>query len=636
MAGSKCTCPNCHVIFDADPQAGTITCPFCQAALPDETSSTCVQAEPPTTGRTLVPLMLAALLAGGLGLYFFQVSTRENAPAEAGQSTRSSESLADPVQSQNAAAGEQSVPLARPIFGAESANLTDLPVPDLAALSQLPPRTTPPGTLVRKSASSDLGERVNRAIDRGVAYLRQHGQTLALPCPYEGLLGLTLLECGVPRTDPLVQRIAESLRQQESRMEQTYILSTTIFFLDRLGEFQDALRIQTLAERLIAGQCEDGSWSYRCPGGAAFAALRNPAGLTQSPPAHWRHQGFLLQRPHFRNSAALAHWQNQQAHLKHPHRLHFHLRGDHSNTQFATLALWIAQRHGVSAATALSRVEEHFREIQEGSGSWRYLSTTGGNRDSNTCAGLLALAVGHGLGVGSGRHAHLQNQPSADEAITRALDFLGQKIAAARTDDYPGLDGRDDLYTLWSLERVAVIYNLQKIGPREWYPWAAQVLVNTQLANGSWRRSLETEVGTCFALLVLRRSNLALDLTRTLRGRIRVPGQQPVVLPKLTVQPKQARPALPKALAPGQPKTLPRPLQSGQPSGPALPSILASGQKTGVPLPVPLEKTPGPLQTIPLRNTARPSAGSNGTATPAPTGPAVNGSQSGGPMTPQG
>ncbi len=63
-------------------------------------------------------------------------------------------------------------------------------------------------------------EAVNRAIEQGVDYLK-HSQRKngtwakaksAHPIGYAALPGLTLLECGVPPTDPLIQRTAGFLR----------------------------------------------------------------------------------------------------------------------------------------------------------------------------------------------------------------------------------------------------------------------------------------------------------------------------------------------------------------------------------------------------------------------------------------
>src|SRR5262249_38054511 len=74
------------------------------------------------------------------------------------------------------------------------------------------------------------------------------------------------------------------------------------------------------------------------------------------------------------------------------------------------------------------------------------------------------------------------------------------------------IDAWSRLYFLWSLERVAATYGLETIGGQEWYPWTAGLLVRIQQGDGSWSDAGPGPVPTCFALLILRRSNLTPDL----------------------------------------------------------------------------------------------------------------------------
>ncbi len=116
-------------------------------------------------------------------------------------------------------------------------------------------------------------EWVNNAIDRGVRYLKKNQQksgTWAKPntghrVGYAVLPALTLLECGVPPSDPLIQRAAEYVRTRQGRLNETYELALSILFLDRLGDPRDKQIIQTFALRLVAGQSATGGWGYRCP-----------------------------------------------------------------------------------------------------------------------------------------------------------------------------------------------------------------------------------------------------------------------------------------------------------------------------------------------------------------------------------
>ncbi len=116
-------------------------------------------------------------------------------------------------------------------------------------------------------------EAVNTAVDQGVNYLKRTqlksgtwakigvGHRIG----YAVLPGLTLLECGLPPSDPLIQRAAGYLRARAAKLDTTYELSLGILFLDRLGEEKDKKIIQTFALRLIAGQSPTGGWGYKCP-----------------------------------------------------------------------------------------------------------------------------------------------------------------------------------------------------------------------------------------------------------------------------------------------------------------------------------------------------------------------------------
>src|SRR5207302_1153787 len=75
-----------------------------------------------------------------------------------------------------------------------------------------------------------------------------------------------------------------------------------------------------------------------------------------------------------------------------------------------------------------------------------------------------------------------------------------------------------DLYFLWSVERVAVVYDLRTIGGQDWYAWGVSVLLAHQAGDGSWKDAFPGPIDTCFALLFLKRVNVAQDLTKVLQG----------------------------------------------------------------------------------------------------------------------
>lgn len=161
-----------------------------------------------------------------------------------------------------------------------------------------------------------------------------------------------------------------------------------------------------------------------------------------------------------------------------------------------------------------------------------------------TCVGLLALAIGCELkGASStesllGKPNSVPQDPSAGgskpalQAKTTS-SVKNKRILKGLANLYHGVGfptGQmnervplKDYYFLWSLERVAMLYNLPTLADKEWYRWGAEILITNQEPSGcypSWRypktsRNDET-VNTAFALLFLKYSHPMKDLTPNL------------------------------------------------------------------------------------------------------------------------
>jgi hypothetical protein len=192
---------------------------------------------------------------------------------------------------------------------------------------------------------------------------------------------------------------------------------------------------------------------------------------------------------------------------------------DNSNTQFAILALWVAQRYDVPARRTLQLVVRRFETSQNLDGSWSYLYALGGQGDgrpSMTCVGLLGLAVGHGLAQPA--RAPAGPKPAADPRVVNGLAALSRSVGEPNGNwRYQPME---NLYFLWSVERVGVLYDLPTIGDKDWYRWGAEILIANQdkrghWANGGYHKASPT-IDTCFALLFLKRANLVSDLTSRL------------------------------------------------------------------------------------------------------------------------
>jgi hypothetical protein len=198
-------------------------------------------------------------------------------------------------------------------------------------------------------------------------------------------------------------------------------------------------------------------------------------------------------------------------------------RTDNSNTQFALLAIWVAQRHDVPMQRTLDLLARRYEKSQNGDGSWDYLFYYGGcpadlvdrkfgsHRPQMTCVGLMGLALGHGL-----RPAGAGKVPPAPQIVNgfAALSaYIGQPTGAY-------LPGPQNLYFLWSVERVAMLYDLPTVGGKDWYRWGAEILVANQQPLGNWDKGgyigTSRPLDTSLALLFLKRANLVKDLTARL------------------------------------------------------------------------------------------------------------------------
>jgi hypothetical protein len=386
---------------------------------------------------------------------------------------------------------------------------------DLAATPAPPasPEASPSASLTI-TMTPEQRAAVNGAVLRGVRFLKATQMANGVwpggsPHGYAALPALTLLECGVPPSDPCVQKAAAFLRANTAHLGATYELSLAILFLDRLGERRDEDLIRTLAVRLVAGQTATGGWGYGCPvlSPAAHKQLLVRLQDNEAKPEGrlGKLTGSLL--PEVVNLPIV---QDLGA-LKPESFRHFH--GDNSNTQFGILALWVARRHEVPLERTAFLVVQRYRNSQTPEGVYQY---NPGQLISpaTTCAGLLGLAIGQGVALEKGGTTV---RPEDDANVKKALASLGPSVGQP-TGAKPGQPiPMANLYFLWSLERVAVLYDLKAIEGKDWYGWAREVLLANQQPRGNWQGGgypgSTPTIDTCFALLTLLQANLARDLT---------------------------------------------------------------------------------------------------------------------------
>ena len=379
---------------------------------------------------------------------------------------------------------------------------------------QVPP--TPPSD-PEPPAVSENEKDINLAIHHGTVYLKSRlldEKAPALETGTAALMGLAVVEGDTSLNVAVVKRVLGILHKNKDGLTGSYSIATSLFFLNRLNEIStphrsgaleeaDKQLIRTLALRLIAGQTPSGRWSYVCP----RISEKDEVELLRR----------LREGQYQPTGGVIGHTGNLT---------------DNSITQFAMLSLWGAT-NSVPVRAPLFKAAVQFHNTQMADGGWSYVPEHQNNDlgDSNTCAGLLGLAIEKALRDGKGFASDPAPlpKPRFDEIRQKGFNRLGGAIGW--TLKHPPRGGNPtyhgklfraaaygDIYFLWCVERVAVIHEAQLIGGKDWYQWGSQVLLEAQnKENGSWADKYDPVIDTSFAILFLRRANLAKDLTIRLR-----------------------------------------------------------------------------------------------------------------------
>ena len=393
-----------------------------------------------------------------------------------------------------------------------------------------------------KPLTKEEQAKIDQAIDKAVAKLKRFqtrrgdwptGQwRTTYPVGQCALPAYALLEAGVQGDDPVVQKAAAFIRPKLRRLEKTYELSLAVLFLARLGDSKDKKLIQTLALRLIAGQHRTGGWNYRCPTLSAeneTALLKLLEELEKQMTTRGKSRTEAvkdLDIPRALNPLTIFQdprllWIEPPPESTGSTQMLFQGLTDNSNTQFAMLALWVARRHGVPLEPTFRLMVERFVRSQQADGWWPYGSGQKLVSRSMICVGLMGLAIGRGLRLPMPG----KNKPGEEDLrILKGLVALYQEVGIPRRQMKRTVP-LQDYYFLWSVERVAMLYDLPTLGDKEWYRWGAESLVTNQEPGGEWlkRATLGPKdfvivnygpvLNTAFALLFLKHSHPMKELT---------------------------------------------------------------------------------------------------------------------------
>ena len=342
--------------------------------------------------------------------------------------------------------------------------------------------------------------RVNKAIERGKDWLlrvqagdgsfRTFRNHRGYPMGNTALAVLTLLKCGVPASNPAIEKAFAWLRRLP--MRRVYSVSVLLMALDaKYAAARDPFAVEETdryGQRTGKDPCsekitpEDLAWMKE---GVAYLTER------QNADGVWRYD-----------------------------------EGDFdlSNTQFALLGLHAASRCGTKVKQAVwldalrfllayqekegeavmykanevrgrYRFEWTERALARG---FRYTPEWERPTGSMSTAGLASLIICQSR-LWRARGFGGQLRADTRRGIRDAMAWLQQHFTV---DHNPGGHQHWHFYYLYGLERAGILGRFRFLGTRDWYREGAELLLGAQHPGGNWHGGADT----CFALLFLKRA----------------------------------------------------------------------------------------------------------------------------------
>lgn len=401
-----------------------------------------------------------------------------------------------------------------------------------------------------KEKKSVEQEAIDKAIDKGIAFLKQKVMdpkwdqpfnrpanwppNVPTPPPpnrqsYELVLW-TFLHAGVAEKDPAFQKLLKPC--VEEPLWNTYNVGLLAMILQGIDGAKYQKVIASCAQFFADTQCANGQWSY----GGNYKP--NASVDRKVVPAKKNKDGTTENRP----TIKIKKGQPPAGTVVAP-------QGDNSNSQYAALGIRACHEAGVELPDETLKLAKSWWEktqCEDGSWSYTHYEPPAGSKvrpagekgyGSMTCGGIGALAI---------LKTVLKEEIGRDPQIKRAFDWLGKNFTVT---DNPGhnmgmggiLPGGKKMilwyfYYLYGLERAGDLTSTEKFGEHEWYPEGAKELIRIQNADGSWKEpSSEGDIwATCFAILFLKRATQPLIKT----GEAKAPPPKPADEPPKEEPPK--------------------------------------------------------------------------------------------------
>ncbi len=200
-------------------------------------------------------------------------------------------------------------------------------------------------------------------------------------------------------------------------------------------------------------------------------------------------------------------------------------RADNSNSQFAVLALYEAERIGVKIDQKIWDLAlDYWSRMQNKDGSWGYRATinpslqttnSGDGTGSMTCAGIAALVICSGIRESGGARIDGEKlqccqevDDTVSERINNGLAWMAKHFSIQTN---PGTNTDIDTwlyYYLYGLERVGRLTAHRFIGNNDWYREGTDFLLRRKGALSKiWKAQSDLKgnnaISTAFALLFL-------------------------------------------------------------------------------------------------------------------------------------
>jgi hypothetical protein len=291
-----------------------------------------------------------------------------------------------------------------------------------------------------------------------------------------GLVTLSLLTAGVEPTNPSVMAALEFLRR--TNPTKTYDAALQVMVFCAASPRRDFQRIDRLAKMIEKGQLEDNGWNYDLGNGRGG-------------------------------------------------------NSDQSNSQFAALALWEAQRVGVKInQDTLRRIAMYWTSLQfrhgendPTTGGWAYKG--GPVTGSMTSAGIASMIMAEDasrIADVAIKNDQIVCCGAVDNQIPIAELGLRWLARNFNSNTNPG-SGNYLLYYLYGVERVGRLTGQRLLGSHDWYREGCEaILVRRNALQGFVRDSMGEISDTALSLLFLSKGKRQIVIARAMLPEDHIPG----------------------------------------------------------------------------------------------------------------